>query len=357
LVVIAIIAVLIALLLPAVQSAREAARRAQCVNNLKQLGLATHNYHATNNVVPASNQFLAPTKDLGWGWNASWSLMLMPNLEQMPLYNAYNFSVASADSSQNINSTVTWSKVGFMLCPSENQKVQNNAPWQPANYQGNHGGPGIIRMWSGMIVENFTKGPPGSFTYPAGTAWWGADSNLGQFGFESVTDGTSNTALFSEKLLGTPAGSPVPYAGSGSNATRGLYLVANISAAYNSGSQQLALQANQACQSVPSTQQADGTSWISGFAWAMGYQWHWANGCYNHANTPNKLSCIPTTGQGAGTWGAANGMVTASSNHPGGVNVCFTDGSVKFIKDSVSPQIWWALGSRNGGEVVSADAY
>src|SRR5262249_42300283 len=95
LVVIAIIAVLIALLLPAVQAAREAARRAQCPNNLKPLGLAVHNYHSTFNVLPAECMWMGATygsASLGgsWGWNASWPVALLPNVEQGPLYNAYN---------------------------------------------------------------------------------------------------------------------------------------------------------------------------------------------------------------------------------------------------------------------------
>src|ERR1700757_4341166 len=87
LVVIAIIAVLIALLLPAVQSAREAARRAQCVNNLKQLGLAVHNYVSQTNVFP--NQTLQNTTY--WAWEPSWAALILPHLEQLPLYNAINF--------------------------------------------------------------------------------------------------------------------------------------------------------------------------------------------------------------------------------------------------------------------------
>ena len=102
LVVIAIIAVLIALLLPAVQAAREAARRAQCTNNLKQLGLSVHNYHQQQNCLPATNMFLGPTNDLGWGWNASWAVFMLPNLEQSPLYNAYNFSVQADSAHQHI---------------------------------------------------------------------------------------------------------------------------------------------------------------------------------------------------------------------------------------------------------------
>lgn len=358
LVVIAIIAVLIALLLPAVQSAREAARRAQCVNNLKQLALATHNYHSIHNALPASNMFLGPSADQGWGWNASWTVMLLPNLEQSPLYNAYNFSVPPADSGQNFNSTVTWSLISFLTCPSDNVKARPANPWAPSNYVGNHGGPGTMRMWSGTVVEFLTKSSPGQFSsqgWPAGTFWWGADGNLGFFGFEGVTDGTSNTALFSEKLLGTTNGSPPATAG-GPGAKRGIFLVDSLPTNYNSGSQDSALQAIRLCQSLPGTQTARGESWLQGFTWAMGYQWHSVVNLYQHYNTPNKLTCLNPNDPG-GLWGGTSGMSTATSNHAGGVNVAFTDGSVKFIKDSIAPTTWWALGTRNGEEVISSDSY
>src|SRR5271163_4894328 len=113
LVVIAIIAVLIALLLPAVQAAREAARRAQCTNNLKQLGLSVHNYHQQMNCLPAENMFLGPNiGGNGWGWNASWAVFMMPNIEQNPLYNAYNFTVnADASNAGLANTTVVYSAI------------------------------------------------------------------------------------------------------------------------------------------------------------------------------------------------------------------------------------------------------
>ena len=182
LVVIAIIAVLIALLLPAVQAAREAARRAQCTNNLKQLGLSVHNYHQQQNCLPATNMFLGPTNGLGWGWNASWAVFMLPNLEQSPLYNAYNFSGCNADG-RRLNTSVTYSAVSSFSCPSDSQRVRPAIPWAPTNYVANHGGPGTIRMWSGTIVE-FLTAPyePRQHAAP-GSYWWGADSNLGFFGF------------------------------------------------------------------------------------------------------------------------------------------------------------------------------
>ena len=128
LVVIAIIAVLIALLLPAVQAAREAARRAQCTNNLKQLGLAIHNYHSSNNVLPASTMFGGPSVGT-WSYCASWAVVLLPNLEQSPLYSAINFSY---DMSQLANTTVSYSAIAAFLCPSDSQKIRPAAAvWAP----------------------------------------------------------------------------------------------------------------------------------------------------------------------------------------------------------------------------------
>jgi prepilin-type N-terminal cleavage/methylation domain-containing protein/prepilin-type processing-associated H-X9-DG protein len=358
LVVIAIIAVLIALLLPAVQAAREAARRAQCTNNLKQLGLAVHNYHQQQNCLPAENMFLGPTNDLGWGWCASWAVFMLPNLEQQPLYNAYNFSV-NADNV--INSTTAYSALPTMLCPSDNQKVRPNQPWAPTNYVANHGGPGVIRMWSGTIVEFLTCSVPGDKIngWGPGTYWWGADNNLGFFGFESVTDGTANTGLFSEKLLGWSAGNNgAALTTTSSEAKRGIYVISTISVAYNSQSTALAQQSVQACQSIPSgsAQATNNTGWLNGFSWCLGYEWHTVVNSYHHYNTPNKFTCLNASDPG-GLWGGTSGMSTANSNHPAGVNVCFADGSVRFVKDTVAASTWWALGSRNGGEVVSSDQY
>jgi len=366
LVVIAIIAVLIALLLPAVQSAREAARRAQCTNNLKQLGLAIHNYHQQFNCLPAENMFLGPTAGLGWGWNASWAVFLLPNLEQSPLYNSYNFGVNADSSNAGIgNTSVTYTSLASFTCPSDDLKQRPNNPWAPTNYVANHGGPGTLRMWSGTIVEFYTVDTLQNQGGAMGQGWWGADSNLGFFGFEGVTDGLSNTALFSEKLKGIVAGTPQPYAGQ-NTAKRGIFLTSAISVACGGisppcappGTNFLANAQSSvaACNAIPGTMQSSTGSWLNGFSWALGYEWHTVVNSYHHYNTPNKLTCLNPADPG-GLWGGTSGMSTANSNHPGGVNVCFTDGSVRFLKDSVGLNVWWALGTRNGGEVLSSDAY
>lgn len=356
LVVIAIIAVLIALLLPAVQSAREAARRAQCVNNLKQLGLAVHNYHAANNCLVPSAMFLGPGSNgsdpgNGWSWNASWAVLLLPNLEQVPLYNAYNFQWTAQAA---VNTTVTYNMMGSFMCPSETMKQRPAYPWAPSNYCANKGGPGVIKMWSGTIVEFFTcaingVNPPNG--WGAGTCWWGADANLGVFGLEAVIDGTSSTGLFSEKLVGNSNFGQIP--ASSPNARRGVFGVSGISPSGNTGNPQLAISSMQACQALSGNTLDSGGGWINGFSWALGYVWNGCTNNYHHYNTPNKLVCVTPGGNGS----PQSDLVTPTSNHTGGVNVCMTDGSVKFIKDNVNPQTWWALGSRNGGEVISTDSY
>jgi prepilin-type N-terminal cleavage/methylation domain-containing protein/prepilin-type processing-associated H-X9-DG protein len=377
LVVIAIIAVLIALLLPAVQAAREAARRAQCTNNLKQLGLAVHNYHSSYNAIPPEAMWLGPTfgdtyppSGGAWGWSPGWALCLLPNIEQQPLYNAYNFGFTPNATVPGLNvgpnTTVTFTAIQTLLCPSDNQKQRPNYPWAPMSYHGCCGGPSIIRWQSGMIVDHFTCST--SNIVPAngwgvGTCWWSADANFGTFGFESVTDGTANTALFGERLIGFAnfAGSfsyPVP--GSGPDAKRMVYISATSLGATNSGgyngtfdngNSTAALQALQTCKNIPTN--TPGQNWIIGFAWSWGYPWHFEFNRFNTHNSPNGYSCV----DGANEWGVIDGLATATSNHPGGVNICFGDGSVRFVKDSVAPQTWWALGTKAGGEVVSSDSY
>ncbi len=341
LVVIAIIAVLIGLLLPAVQSAREAARRSQCVNQLKQLGLATHNYLDVNQAFPAASIFKATRGS----WNVSWTLAIMPNMEQTAIFNAHNFSVEAIAQE---NTTVGYNLITGLICPSENVKGRPDGAWAPTSYRGNHGGPGVIVNWTGLIVENATNRPE---------PWWGplGDPNMAFFGFEGISDGTSNTALYSERLMGV---SGTPVRATSANARRGLFEV-TYPGAYNTGDASIAVAALAACKSVPAATADNGQLGRNGGFWHASFPWCIVGGTYNHFNTPNGLSCVSPsdTSGGSRIWGGTSGMIAPSSNHPGGVNVCFGDGSVKFIKDTVSPQTWWALGSRNQSEVISSDAY
>jgi len=364
LVVIAIIAVLIALLLPAVQAAREAARRAQCINNIKQLGLAAHNYVSANNVYPC--QTVQNTNQ--WAWEPSWAASILPNLEQTPVYNSINFNlpmleigfVTSNTFGGRANSTSGLLALSTLLCPSESMthEITFSGAWGQSNYAGNYGGPGMISTCNGTMV-------------PARGDLFVSSTNLGPVSIASVIDGTSNTALFSEHLLGYGAGLDDPTqsaAKAGSPfAKRSLFQINSIAPPQDLGLPGVAMAVSlmAACQSLPNgTAPSSDASFGSSWLFSQGYVT--SNTSYTHFMTPNKYSCV---GAESGFFGAqgnfssdgANGgttaAVTATSNHPGGVNIGFADGSVKFIKDSISYQTWWALGSRNGGEVVSSDAY
>ncbi len=360
LVVIAIIAVLIALLLPAVQSAREAARRSQCVNNLKQLGLAVHNYISQNNCFPMQCNY--PTgAQYSWSVASSWCDAILGNVEQQVLFNAYNVAFGPIGYSFGWpNTTVTATQPLVFICPSDEYSIQAvreggafGYPMGVSNYMGNYGGPGPLAS-SFPNVDNEASGiivPPVPYAgLPA--------MNARVFGIESVKDGTSNTGMFSERLIGVNGGGQLPAVYSNSpDGIRGIYQCP-ISLPRTGSSPQQVLQFMQACNSLPGGTQSL-TAWNTGFCWSFGFPLYAGLLNYTHFGTPNTYSCdnpppgIPwLNGQGDPTMTAP-----PTSNHPGGVNVCFADGSVHFVKNSVSPQTWWALGTRRGGEVISSDSY
>jgi len=263
-------------------------------------------------------------------------------MEQQPLYNAFNFNRAP---DLPPNYTTGFTLINSFICPSDSQKTRPADPWGPSSYHGNHGGPGIVTNWSGTIVQNFTN-------YPQ--AWWGADGNMAYFGFESISDGTSSTALFSERLLGITGNTQV-FPGQ-PNGKRGIFL-AGYNGAYNQGTTANPMAALGACKSVASTVGSDG-SYLSGAHYSLSYPWHTSNMAYTHFNTPNGNSCHSASDTCCNNvWGGTSAMITATSNHPGGVNIAFADGSVRFVKDTVSPPTWWALGTKSGGEILSSDSY
>jgi prepilin-type N-terminal cleavage/methylation domain-containing protein/prepilin-type processing-associated H-X9-DG protein len=343
LVAISIIGLLIALLLPAVQMAREAARRASCSNNLKQLGLAAHNYQGIWDVLPSQCVYLAPT--CAGGWTQSWALQLLPGLEQNAAFNAQNFDYGP-DQPQNTTTGVT--QLGVLLCPSDGA-TPPDPPRQPMNYHGNLGGPGVLRNWMGLVVPAYTRCP-----FPPYQPWWGADSNLGVIRLAGIPDGLSNTALLSEKLIGLNSSTAIAVASQ--NARRGLFPA--VPATPNTGNIGQALSFLDACRTLPGTASDTGDPYPSGARWTWSFPWHISNDVYTHYNTPNGLSCRSTTTANDNVEGGGQtGIITATSNHPGGVNACFADGSVRFIKDGVDLRTWWALGTRNMGEVISGGAY
>jgi prepilin-type N-terminal cleavage/methylation domain-containing protein/prepilin-type processing-associated H-X9-DG protein len=357
LVVIAIIAVLIALLLPAVQAAREAARRAQCTNNLKQLGLAAHNYLSVNTVFPMQTTYPAGAIQ-SWGWSYGWPLALAPNLEQSTMFNAFNFAAgmfgnASGETMQHGNDTIIAMQLSVLICPSDGSGARPQAPWGATNYVGNVGGPGQLGLFTGTIVSN--------------PVWSGVpdQGNCVAVGIQSIRDGTSNTALFSERLIGLSNVNPTTFFRNNNQFKRVVFDGPSVGGGPDSG-QAAALTFIQGCQSLPGTTPAHNSggnsgTWGSGAYWLAGYPLHIVINGYLHAGAPNGPSCNNYQGSfSSSSWiyfVNPQGSAPPTSNHPGGVNVGFADGSVKFIKDSVGLQAWWALGTRAGGEVISSDQY
>ncbi len=321
LVVIAIIAVLIALLLPAVQSAREAARRAQCVNNFKQVGLAVHNYHDTWGQLPMGEMPGGLSPQTG----------LLPFIEQSQIYNAINF-----------NSGVRWiwtdpstltvgrARVATYVCPSEiytnyasdtfafwaSNVAWNSGTWFP--HQG---------TWNGLFGRSYDDdGALRPFTVAA-------------YNLAAVIDGTSNTLLAAEVANGPLVPGAARTKVSDCYSVRGLTRTSTVD------------QAVAACNAISWTNGPIpwGGGWrYKGYAWVEGSIWrNW----FNSIRTPNQSCC---TMDNVSWWYI---MKPASSYHPGGANVAMTDGSVKFVKETVNRNVWMALSTRAGGEVISADSY
>jgi len=289
LVVIAIIAVLIALLLPAVQSAREAARRIQCTNNVKQLGLALHNYHDVHGrFAPGSIQVSTPVT-----YRQPFVTSLLPYLEQANLTASFNFNLSFQ---HDANGTTRAARVNAFDCPSDQQVVFINNGGTVTDVKGSYG-----VNWGQNTYGDQVLAAPFGLNYGASLA--------------EIVDGTSNTFLMAELIqLPHPPGQPVDTID-----RRGRVWSDQPS------SHQVTT------RSGPNTQVPDfGACWPD--------------------TDRRKAPCTRQLGQGE------NHYLSARSRHPGGVNVLLGDGSVRFIKDSISIPTWRALSSRAGGEVISADS-
>jgi prepilin-type N-terminal cleavage/methylation domain-containing protein len=317
LVVIAIIGVLIALLLPAVQSAREAARRSQCINNLKQIGLAIHNYESALGSLPPGE----PTR-VGYNSSPSALCMMLPQLEQQALYNACNFwNVGNGfwNSTSPQNQTIQITKINAFICPSDLNRL--TFAYGSTNYQSNAGADAYC--FNGANPS----GPFGGYGIAVKLA--------------NLIDGTSNTVGFSEvvKGVGQSAGTWDALKPSGS--------VTRLSQTY-SGSVQTD---NTNCKA-----QAPSATNLSG-GWPLGAAWWWGRSGqtrYSHVMTPNTWHCAFGSTLNSDSDSDA---ITASSHHSGVVNCLMMDASVRSVKDSVSAPAWWAISTQAGNEVVSSDQY
>jgi prepilin-type N-terminal cleavage/methylation domain-containing protein/prepilin-type processing-associated H-X9-DG protein len=392
LVVIAIIAVLIALLLPAVQSAREAARRAQCTNNLKQIGLGVHNYLSTHQVIPPAYIVYSPVGKQNTAQTFSGLARMLPYLEQNQIYNAINFNVAprwgagdgdivgnmngstaDCDTFGLMNASASGNQINSFLCPSDTDLanltyfiyVPNGTPQYigrhnyPMNSGTNPNRTGTGGELNGAVyIPTFQQGVMnkagltglnemvGAYTPPAAFANIIAEIPLG---IQQFTDGTSNTAVYSEWVRADGL-QPRGVGWGAQNGKDGLGQIYS----FNNG-QTFAGLAGVPNADYQISQLCDVSSASQIYTW-KGDWWIADLFAYSHTTPPNHRSCWYSD-VGGRPWSGAASVVAASSRHPGGANTCFGDGSVKFIKSTISYQTWAALGTRAGGEVVSSDAY
>lgn len=349
LVVIAIIAILVALLLPAVQQAREAARRTQCRNNMKQLGIAVHNYHDVYSTTPLFLSNYPFFRGSGGGQFSTFAYLL-PFMDQAPLYNSIDFDQRGyivavgdpvpTDARRGANVEAGKTILSMLMCPSENG-VNPGFTSAQCNYAVNYGWPRSATGPTGTErgVQSASEwGKPNGFVnvavgfVPTSSIAHGAATVDARVRFRDITDGLSNTAAYAEVLVGQ----------SSTNFTD----KRRVKWFDSDSSPSTLPELRDRCQNLADTAtpatQSDRTQagWISG--------WPDSGNHYCHLMPPNSASCY-----NHGTWFYAGQAISPSSQHVGGVNVLLADGSVHFFSDNVDSGVWWNVGARDDGEVVS----
>jgi prepilin-type N-terminal cleavage/methylation domain-containing protein len=340
LVVIAIIAILIALLLPAVQQAREAARRTQCRNNLKQLGIALHNYHDTHGMFPP-NGVAGTTENIGGRYNQAWLswsglAMLLPYVEQANIYNEINFSYRWDNNNGGTrNNTLARTNIPGFVCPSDpGASVRYTANMGPTSYC-------------------FSTGPASNWnvrTNPVGfaTLWSGTR-------IRDITDGTSNTIAMAEAQIGQNTGSY----GANTNPRVNWHRVVTGSRLQRAGNTngriwdarnpahiaQINTYYNACLATYDSGGGWNGSSDEQGRFWASG-RTYWG---------PWHTTLVgPNAGPSCDVDTSVTDMDVKepSSYHTGGVLVLLADGSARFVSENIDQATWMAVGSRNRNEVI-----
>jgi prepilin-type N-terminal cleavage/methylation domain-containing protein/prepilin-type processing-associated H-X9-DG protein len=376
LVVIAIIAVLIALLLPAVQAAREAARRSQCVNNIKQLCLGLHNFESSNSTFPkgvtlpyingltAAQTSDALASDQTEPFGPNWAVMILPYLEQQNLYNSCNiasypgwagpYSVANATVAPNesmynmawASSTLRQTRLNAFVCPSDannqggaffftDSDASNYPQWAPKDPQtgtiltnwarGNYGS-----IQGGSDTDHQANGDDGltSSPFPGASKKGMMGANYGVT-IAQVTDGLSNTAMVGELRVGLAS---IDIRGTWAMGFSGASMAGHAKS-YN-----------------PTPNNLMGTIYPK-----------CKDGGDELQTSPAIGKMFPNDGQQGMGVNCGGGMYNSGgqvrSLHPGGVNVGFGDGSVKFIKNSIANQVWFNILTSKDGSIISADQF
>ncbi|EAQ80382.1 hypothetical protein DSM3645_11072 [Blastopirellula marina DSM 3645] len=350
LVVIAIIGVLIALLLPAVQQAREAARRMQCSNNLKQLTLAFHSYHDIWQATPLHMHRAG--HDYGGNGNAgnlSWYYGILPNVEETAAYDYLPAQSTGAGSSWTgiVNGDTALGEIARVkmetfLCPSESETNVRVPGVANFNYVANAGpsrlltipGQGTTSRSRGIISHSRMSDTGPSIGNCSGE--WLAGSNH-TVGFRDITDGLSNTAAISESLVND-----------------GLGIHADIRRNLCYTGSKMIQTPGASIRDVVTDGLSNPISYSS-WSWNKGSSWIYTSSFEKHlfhpVMPPNTIS-IPGYNTDWFRCSEADGAVTASSEHPGGVQMSMIDGSARFVSDTIDIEIWWALGTASGGDLV-----
>jgi prepilin-type N-terminal cleavage/methylation domain-containing protein/prepilin-type processing-associated H-X9-DG protein len=305
LVVIAIVGALVAILLPAIQAARESSRRASCTNNLRQLGVALHNFHDAQRKFPPGRGAPPPKVFSAFAF-------LLPYVEETSLHGLVDLSkapttivVAGVPYSGAANAKAASMVVPILQCPSDftTGRVPGST-FAATNYAANAG--------SGSQSGNM-NGADGVFF------------NDSSISFQNISDGSSHTAAFGERMLGTGQAQTVLPGG-----LEGLYVL-ELS--------------NSVMVDAPTCANPASGTWYSarGAKWILG---NYGNTVYNHFYKPNatEWDCMNQPQQ--------KGLLTARSNHVDGVNVLFCDGSTRFVIDAVDLAVWRAIATRAGDETT-----
>ena len=337
LVVIAIIGILIAMLLPAVQSVRAAARRTTCANNIRQIALAVHNYESTHERFPVN--LIGPGAPDGSGGfatgNYSWLVPILPQIEQDNIYKQINYAINNGDgdgykiSLSHHNAPAAGKKIPVFLCPSDQPRLNNeiilgSSNPAPTSYAGNAGWPSYATGFDG---ERRTPGRHNGaipLWHPSSPVSW----HLEKIGFQLFTDGTSNTALLAERLI--QSGNSALSINNGDDRLRSLHILERY--------EPLAEIVDQMASSHAHVFESAhiGRSWSSGTPLVAP--------TYMHVQRPNSV-----IGHYSSSMDEGDFVVGASSRHTGGANIALVDGSVQFVSDNVSLEVWWATGSRDDG--------